>query len=186
MSADVKRKRGRPPGSKSKKPGPPTKLTAKLIDSICNAIAAGAYIETAAAYVGISKESFYKWLRKGARDADARTRSIHRTLQERVGKAMADAELADLSTIARHAQGFKVEKHVIVETISADGTVERKETNETRFQRDWTAAAWRLERKHPDRWGRRMALTGAQDSSPLQVKILLPEEAPVPGEEEDV
>jgi transposase-like protein len=41
------------------------KLTSEVIAEICNAIEAGAYIETAAALVGISQNSFYRWLKLG-------------------------------------------------------------------------------------------------------------------------
>ena len=50
---------------------------------------------------------------------------LHRKLSDAVKKAMAEAEVRDLDVIDAAAQGGI-----------------------------WQAAAWRLERKHPDRWGR--------------------------------
>ena len=41
--------------------GRPTKLTSELQSRIVQAIQAGNYIETAAAYVGISKNTLFLW-----------------------------------------------------------------------------------------------------------------------------
>lgn len=105
--------------------GRPTKLTAEIQDEIIKAIKAGNYIETACALVGISKETLYYWLRRGA---EAKRNNIYKQFSDAVKKAMAFAEARDVSIIG-----------------------EAGKTN-------WQAAAWRLERKFPDKWGRRDAL----------------------------
>ncbi|MGB4501182.1 MAG: hypothetical protein WBI21_07950 [Natronincolaceae bacterium] len=46
----------------------PTKLNPETQNKIITAIRAGNYIETAAAYAGISKNTLYDWLRKGERE----------------------------------------------------------------------------------------------------------------------
>ena len=102
--------------------GRPSKLTHERQAKICDAIRAGNYLETAAAFAGIDKTTMYLWMRKGR----AANRGKHREFVDAVEKAMADAEARDVALIGKAA---------------ADGT--------------WQAAAWRLERKHPDRWGRR-------------------------------
>lgn len=99
----------------------PTKLTPQLQAKICDAIRVGCYIETAAAYCGISKDTFYNWLRKGARANSG----IYKDFSDAVEKAIAEAEFRDVMIIANAAAT------------------------------DWKAAAWKLERKHPDRWGRK-------------------------------
>ena len=101
--------------------GRPSKLTHERQAKICDAIRAGNYMETAAAFAGIDKTTLYAWLRKGRKA----NRGKHREFVDAVEKAMADAEARDVAMIGKAA---------------ADGT--------------WQAAAWRLERKHPDRWGR--------------------------------
>lgn len=108
--------------AKKKHPGGrPTKLTPELQDRIVQAIRAGAYIETAAAYAGVSKDTLYQWLKRGARSKSG----IYRQFSDAVEKALAEAEMRDVMLVGRAA-----------------------ETN-------WQAAAWRLERKFPERWGRR-------------------------------
>jgi transposase len=102
--------------------GRPTKLTPEIMAKICDALRAGNYRETAAAFAGVRKSTFYEWLRRGAR---AR-KGIYRDLHDAVEKALADSEARDVMLIGKAA---------------GEG--------------DWQAAAWRLERKFPDRWGRR-------------------------------
>ena len=97
------------------------KLTQEIIDDIVIALRAGNYLETAAAYVGVSKQTLFNWLRRGARGQER----ICVEFLDSVKKAQAESEIRDIATI-----------------ITASKT-------------SWQAAAWRLERKHPDRWGRK-------------------------------
>lgn len=116
--------------------GRPTKLNFEVQDKIVTAVRAGNYIETAAAYAGVNKSTLYDWLKRGAREKDrlaanprARVRKKELPFVEfsnAVEKALADAEVRDVSLIAQAADEY------------------------------WQAAAWRLERKFPDRWGKRV------------------------------
>ena len=114
----------------------PEKINKALIDKIVSAIRQGAYIETAAAYAGINKDTFYDWLKKGAREKEERQKALENKekrlkkyqlqveFTDSIEKAMAESELFDLSTITQAAK---------------NGV--------------WQAAAWRLERKFPKRYG---------------------------------
>ena len=104
-----------------KKLGRPTKLTPETQARICDALRAGNYLETTAAYAGIDRTTLFDWLRRGRREPSG----IYHDFVRAVDKAMADAEIRDVSLIAKAA---------------AAGV--------------WQASAWRLERKYPDRWGR--------------------------------
>jgi transposase len=97
-------------------------LTESLITDLSDVIRQGAYVETAAALCGISKDTFYRWLRQ-AEKVDAPDSILK--LSYAIKKAMAEAELRDLTVIDGAAQNGQ-----------------------------WQAAAWRLERKFPHRWGR--------------------------------
>lgn len=115
--------------------GRPSKLTKELHDQIVQVIRAGNYIETACAYVGINKSTFYEWLKRGAREKQrvdqnprARIRKEERKfvdLSNAVEKALAHAEIRDVAMIAKAGE------------------------------ENWQASAWRLERKFPKRWGRK-------------------------------
>lgn len=80
-------------------PGRPTKLTPELQERVAAHVAAGAYVETAVAACGISKTSFYEWLRRGAEENEG----PHREFLDAVEKAQAEAELKDLENITRAA-----------------------------------------------------------------------------------
>ncbi|MBW2636985.1 MAG: hypothetical protein JRC86_05605 [Deltaproteobacteria bacterium] len=119
----------------SNKRGRPTKLTQAVQKKIVDAIRMGNYIETAAAYAGVNKVTLYDWLRRGQREKDrvaknprAKIRVKERPFVEfsnAVEKALAEAEMRDVAIIGEAAE------------------------------KQWQAAAWRLERKFPARWGRR-------------------------------
>lgn len=147
------------------KVGRPTKLTPEVADRIVAAVAAGNYLETAAAFAGISKATLYKWLTRGARASSG----THRAFVDAIEKALAQAEVRDVSTIARAATGYDVER--IKETITPTGQVLRETARSREFV--WQAAAWRLERKHPDRWGRRVEVSGAVEQRHLHAGAVL-------------
>jgi len=110
-----------PPPPPRRRPGRPTKLTSEVQEAIVSAIRAGNYMETAAAYAGIAKGTFYEWLRRGRRAKSGR----YRAFVDAVEIALAEAEVQDLQRI---------------EDAAKNGV--------------WQAAAWRLERKFPEKWGR--------------------------------
>ena len=129
--------------------GRPTKLTAEVQEQIVTAVQNGAYLETAAAYAGVSKQALFKWLKRGREQK----RGLYRNFVDAVEKAMADAELRDLALISRAAAGVPIKKTKTIKR--ANGTIET--TVEESTQVSWQAAAWRLERRFPDRYGRRYA-----------------------------
>lgn len=102
--------------------GRPTKFTPEVTSKILTAIRAGNYIETAAAWAGVNKQTIYDWLRQGA----AQEKGPFRDFSDSVGEALAHAEVADLQNVAEAAK-----------------------------KGNWQAAAWRLERRNPSRWGRK-------------------------------
>lgn len=104
------------------KPGRPTKLTPELQASVVEAIRAGNYVETAAAFAGIDKTTLYDWLRQGATAGSG----PYHEFSHAVKAAQAAAEVRDVMLIGKAAAT------------------------------QWQAAAWRLERKFPDRWGRKV------------------------------
>lgn len=111
------------------KMGRPTKLTPRLQERILRAVRSGCYLETATAAVGIRMETLRAWLKRGARSDGG----MYRDFMLAVQVAMAQAEIRDLDRIDKAADPFT----------DADGKTSPG---------SWTAAAWRLERRHPERW----------------------------------
>lgn len=137
------RRRKRAPkkaATKSKGGRPRNLLTPTLISGIVNTIRAGNYIETATALHGIHKDTFYRWLKEGARDRRAGRDTLEATFSDAIKKADAHAENARVSQIQKASKKI------------------------------WTAAAWWLERRHPGKWGlkQRTELTG-EGGAPIQV-----------------
>ncbi len=129
----------------------PTKLNFDTHNKIITAIRAGNYIETAAAYAGVNKSTLYEWLKRGEREKQRvaensryRIRKSEKPYVEfsnAVEKALAEAEIRDVAIIAKAAK------------------------------EQWQAAAWRLERKFPDRWGRKDKVDLSADKDGFKVVI---------------
>ena len=92
----------------------PTKYTPETVSKILEAISTGASYEHAAAYGGISYETFRTW------------REEFSAFSVAIKKAEAEALVGRLE---------------VIDNAAIDGS--------------WQAAAWWLERKYPDQWGRR-------------------------------
>lgn len=130
--------------------GRPSKISNEIKHKIITAIRAGNYIETASAYAGISKNTLYDWLRRGEREKQRAEKNprykIRKSEQpfvdfsDAVEKALAEAEVRDVAIIAKASE------------------------------EQWQAAAWRLERKFPDRWGRRNL--NIEHSGEIGIKIV--------------
>lgn len=133
------KKRGRP----KNKGGRPIELTTPLADEICNFIRLGSWMETAAQACGIHRETLREWLKRGNKwlKAKRRGRKVPEVengfidFVQKARKAAAESELIDLERIDKAAEQV------------------------------WQAAAWRLERRYPKRWGKR-------DSVDVSVKNL--------------
>jgi transposase len=134
-----KPKLGRPP----KHPGRPPAITPQLCEEISNYIRAGNYPETAAGLAGISRKTFYNWLRKGR---SSKTNGVYKQFLHTIKEAEDYAEAA------------------AVERIRKAG-----EPDDNGKGGNWTALAWWLERKHPEKWGRKDKL-GLEHSGKLETE----------------
>lgn len=103
----------------------PSKLTPAVKAALVEAVEGGNYIETAVRACGIGTSTYYRWMEQGEADLENGKASAHRELWEAIKTAEAEAETNALSQIRAAAR------------------------------ENWQAAAWYLERKFPDRWGRR-------------------------------
>lgn len=111
------------------KTGRPSKLSPEVMAAFIDSLEKGNYLETAAAYAGIARQTIYDWMRKGARGEGQEYVEFLDTMK----KAQAQAEVAALDRIERAGE--------------------------------WQAAAWRLERKFPARWGQRVRVTVDQEQA---------------------
>lgn len=105
------------------------KLNERVQNIICEALANGVTVETAAEIAGIGQSTLYNWLKLG-REGVAK----YKPFADAVEEAIAKSELVLLERI------HEASKHT------------------------WQAAAWILERRFPERWGRRDRLNVTETS----------------------
>jgi transposase len=126
--------------NRDNKIGRPTVLTPALINQVASLLRSGCLIETAAAAVGITRETLYAWLRKAAKlEILRQTEFSAERPFELTGE---DALLIDFSDTYKKALAIAELQNV--------ATIKRAS------RKYWQAAAWLLERRYPQRWGRRI------------------------------
>jgi hypothetical protein len=123
--------------------GRPSKLTKKIQDEIVATILRGAYIETAAAVAGINKTTFYDWLKRG--------RQVINTLEQ-----AAEGQQPDISAHDIDCAKFA---NAIEKASAASELADVELVTSAAESGNWQASAWKLERKHHQRWGRKVAVT---------------------------
>jgi transposase len=103
VTPDVKKPRKKPNKKKVLPPGVkdgrPTKYNDEVVSKILSFVRAGNYIETAAVAAGISKETLYEWLRRGAKKEQP-----FKNFSDACERAMAEADMIDLSDISKAAR----------------------------------------------------------------------------------
>lgn len=130
------------------KTGRPVSLTPELQEKICRFIAEGNYLSVSCAAVGISDQTYNSWLKRGAEEA-ANGGGMFKDFLDATKKAEA---LQEAKIAERLLAGAMPGERKKVVKVNPDGTIST-ETTETGG--DWLAAATYLERRHPDRWGRK-------------------------------
>lgn len=137
-----------------------------LINRISNAVKMGSYIEAAAAINGIGYSTLRSWVLKGKEHPDTLYGAFNRAME----KALSEADLRDLAMIDQNATGRPTEYEYVairdndgkvlfdkdgkpLMEIARDGDG-RPIVKRSEIKADWRAAAWKLERRNPNRWGR--------------------------------
>ncbi len=118
----------------------PTKLTEARHKKIVADIRAGNFAQIAAVASGITEQTYYNWLNRGAADlaSEDEAGSIYARFFEAVKRAEAEAEVKQLRAMA---------------------------TDEK-----WQRRAWWLERRFPKRWGQKQSLElSGPDGGPVAI-----------------
>lgn len=147
-------------GTAYKKPmGRPPLLNDELQEKVCQLIKAGNYIETACTYCGISKGTLYNWLKRGREEVTRvegnpkaryrKSEQMYVNFLNAVDEAVSFSEIRDLKRLDAHAED---NPNVLM---------------------------WRLERRHPSRWGRQKIEADVKHSGDVRVNIN------IRGEDED-
>lgn len=90
-------------GAKPKRPGRPSKMTPRVVETVCKAIEDGCTYEAAAAEAGISKVTLFEWLKRGKRSTHGRFREFLNQVQH----ARAKGEHKLLGLVMLGGQGWR-------------------------------------------------------------------------------
>jgi hypothetical protein len=118
------------------------------MNEIAQYLRAGNYIETTAALVGIHRDSVYEWLKRGNAEIERVSKSNRANIRKR------EAIFVEFTDTVKKAQAQS--EAMLVGLIGQAA------------QKNWTAAAWRLERKYPDKWGRTERNVGTAQDDPVK------------------
>ena len=106
------------------------KYSKEIVDNLIKYIEAGNYNKTACDAVGITEDTFYRWIKE------------HSEFSESIKRAEAKAITRNLLLIQNAAK------------------------------KSWQAAAWFLERKDYERWGRKELVGGIEDK-PIKAEFII-------------
>lgn len=102
-----------------------TALTPAVSKALCEATREGYTLTQAAAVVGVAPATVREWIRRGEGEDDREGTEPYATFATAIRRARAEVEVEMLESIQQAADAGQ-----------------------------WRAAAWYLERSHPERWGR--------------------------------
>lgn len=117
----------------------------KLVQAIETTILAGTSVSGTCGRCGISRETFYRWMKEGEAAPEG---TLAREIYDRFTRARAEAEHRNLLLIQRAAAGDA----------------------KTKTPADWRAAAWFLERSFPKEYGVRRIEVSGPDAGPVQTQ----------------
>jgi len=147
------------PAFKKLKSGAPAKLDRDLINKISNVLRSGSYIETAVIVCGVSKQTFYNWVKESHKKG---CDPIYLEFLDAVERAQEESQVRDLMNIDVCAMGRDWEYER-----DAEGNLIYNGRGNPIVKRmgiapDWSASAWRLERRHSKHWSKtdKVELTG--------------------------
>lgn len=148
--------------------GRPTLLTPQLIEQVAELVGKGNYQQTACDIVGISKQSFLNWRERGEKD----TEGLYFDFMCALKRAGSESEARRVERIEQAGIGGGLVRRKTI--IQRDGT---EILDEQFAQPNWLADMTHLERRHPDRWGRkdrtRIDVSGKVEHRITQVETIL-------------
>ncbi len=131
--------------------GRPTLLTPQIIEDARRILPTVMYMEAVGDYLGIERTTWRVWLKRGSVEA--------RRLRKPNAKSKPSESL--------YLEFFNTVKKALAEGEIHDAGVIKKASAE-----QWQAAAWRLERRFPDRWGKKDRVEHSGDKArPVQVEV---------------
>ncbi len=113
----------------SPKMGRPTKLSPQIARAILKVISKGGHFSPACVAAGVSHQTALRWIEQGNHDVSENVKSPFATFVRALHQAASQAESNIVSQVYDHTE------------------------------KDWRAGAFLLERRHPERWGKKEQAT---------------------------
>jgi transposase len=98
-----------------------------LTDTLADYLRSGLFLREACSLAGVNRDSVYTWLKKGTRDRKKGEDSVEARFTDTIKRAMAEAEADALNDVR----------------------------NAAKLPQFWAAGAWYLERRYPEKYGRK-------------------------------
>lgn len=118
------------------------KLNEEVIKKAANMIRAGNYQKVVAQALGVSEVTWYNWLKRGKQEANEGKDTLRAKFFKEIKRAEAEAIIRNVAIIQKAAATT------------------------------WQAAAWWLERRYPDEWGKKDTTTiSADNDTKIVIKI---------------
>jgi len=144
--------------------GRKTTLTPEIIEDVRRILPTVLYLYTVSDYIAVPRRTFWHWIRRGKLEEKrlaleggepSSQEAIYLELLQTIKRAIAEGEFTDASVIRKATEGLEYVEVRTTKGFNAQGDeveVEKIETTK-RVMPAWQAAAWRLERRFPERWG---------------------------------
>ncbi len=140
------------------KPGRPSKCTPELTGQLVAHIRAGSYLSQAAQACGVHSDTLRSWINRGEAE------------WQRLNKIYGDDPDEDtiLQNQPLESERIFLELFGVLKRAEAEaevryvGIIFQASSVKAEFKGQWTAAAWWLERHHPERWGRKERIEATQ------------------------
>lgn len=126
-------------------------LTVDVQETICRFVEAGNYAEYAAICAGVKPHNYYYWMQKGRQAiSEQNYEDQYAIFVYAIKNAEAKAQAESIIRIRAASRGGELVRETTVTRPNGTAVTTREYSRP-----DWTSAAWYLERKYPDLWGRR-------------------------------
>jgi transposase len=136
--------------------GRPTKLTPETVKKLTDAIQSGATYELACKYAGITYSLFASWRARGLAEV---ARRDNPRVKDGTPEWITEQPFLDFFEAIQKAEGN-----------AALGWLLKIE--QAANQGHWQAAAWKLERRYPQDYGRKVHEVQGKDGGPVVVEVL--------------
>lgn len=153
--------------------GRPMKLNPGLVEDIAHAIRLGATLALAAKAVGVNPGTLQTWVKEGRAEAlrlEQITEEQYEADPSLIEPAVEKRIYYELYQAVSKAEGAAVQSWLqVIEDAAAQG--------------NWFAAAWKLERRHPETYGKNVITHQGAGGGPIETRVKVVEVRKAPQEQ---